>query len=150
MLVVDRYHGIKAVASGRALLLDPKTWKTYTIEEYRDWPPFQVIVYPHRKAINEAKLSLGPGGVLRRDDYECQYDGCERRGVTIDHVVPRCQGGMSNWHNLVACCLQCNQRKAGRTPEEAGMRLKRSIRSPKWMLYEKFHKLCEGWDKRGE
>lgn len=35
--------------------------------------------------------------------------------LTFDHVVPRCQGGRSDWQNVVAACVGCNHRKGGRT-----------------------------------
>lgn len=59
--------------------------------------------------------------VLQRDRHTCAY--CGRSATTIDHVVPRCQDGPSTWQNSVAACRTCNERKGGRTPEQAGMRL---------------------------
>lgn len=58
-------------------------------------------------------------GVLVRDRYTCAY--CGRSATTVDHVTPRCQGGLSTWVNLVAACVDCNSRKKGRTPKQAGM-----------------------------
>jgi hypothetical protein len=46
-----------------------------------------------------------------------------RAEATYDHVVPRSQGGKTNWENIVIACVPCNQRKGGRTPDQAGMRL---------------------------
>ncbi|WP_129838859.1 HNH endonuclease [Streptomyces sp. RFCAC02] len=60
-------------------------------------------------------------GVLVRDRYRCAY--CGRRATTIDHVVPRAQGGGDTWLNTVAACAEDNHRKAARTPAQAGMRL---------------------------
>jgi 5-methylcytosine-specific restriction endonuclease McrA len=40
-------------------------------------------------------------------------------------VIPRSRSGGSTWDNLVACCFACNDRKADRTPAEAGMPLSR-------------------------
>ena len=42
---------------------------------------------------------------------------------TVADREPRSRGGPNTWANLVACCAPCNQRKADRTPEEAGMKL---------------------------
>jgi 5-methylcytosine-specific restriction endonuclease McrA len=42
---------------------------------------------------------------------------------TFDHIVPRSQGGITRWENVVVSCLPCNQRKADRAPEQAGMKL---------------------------
>jgi 5-methylcytosine-specific restriction endonuclease McrA len=65
--------------------------------------------------------------VLRRDEYTCQYCGRQTRELTLDHVIPRHQGGRHVWENVVSACILCNNRKAGRTPKEAGMKL---IRQP--------------------
>lgn len=61
--------------------------------------------------------------VYIRDKGRCQYCACKvpRPDVTYDHVVPRRLGGQTVWKNVVICCFACNQRKAGRTPEQAGM-----------------------------
>lgn len=67
------------------------------------------------------KVMFSKTNVLRRDYYRCAY--CGRTGRTIDHVLPRAQGGKTTWLNCVAACLKCNGDKADRTPEQAGMRL---------------------------
>ena len=61
--------------------------------------------------------------VFNRDQYTCQYCGKETRQLTIDHVMPRHQGGEHIWENVASACVACNRRKAGRTPEQARMRL---------------------------
>lgn len=61
-------------------------------------------------------------GVLARDKRTCVY--CGRLGDTVDHLVPQSRGGLNSWGNMAACCRSCNHRKADRTPEEAGMRLR--------------------------
>ncbi|MCA9172689.1 MAG: HNH endonuclease, partial [Planctomycetales bacterium] len=43
--------------------------------------------------------------------------------LSLDHVVPRSRGGDTSWENVVCCCLKCNTRKGGRTPQEARMKL---------------------------
>ncbi|MEU1335552.1 HNH endonuclease [Streptomyces sp. NPDC005865] len=67
-------------------------------------------------------------GVLVRDRHRCAY--CGRRATTVDHVVPRSQGGADSWLNTVASCALDNHRKANRTPEEAGMPLLRQPFEP--------------------
>ena len=61
--------------------------------------------------------------VFKRDQHTCQYCGKETRQLTLDHVVPRYRSGQHTWDNVVSACVSCNRRKAGRTPQEAGMRL---------------------------
>ncbi len=75
------------------------------------------------------RVTLNRRNLFARDGARCQY--CGRRFPTselsIDHVVPRAQGGGETWDNLVCACVRCNMKKGGRTPEQAGMRL---IRKP--------------------
>lgn len=59
--------------------------------------------------------------VLDRDDYICRYCGRRSQTMEVDHIIPVSQGGGSTLDNLVTACRECNRRKAGRTPEEAGM-----------------------------
>jgi len=63
--------------------------------------------------------------VYMRDRGQCQY--CARKvtfsAFEFEHVVPRSQGGRTGWSNIVVACHDCNQRKRGRTPAEAHMRL---------------------------
>ena len=73
-------------------------------------------------------LERGPHGmatkkaVLARDKRTCIY--CGRPGTTIDHLQPQSRGGRNRWLNMAACCHSCNNRKADRTPEEAGMKVR--------------------------
>jgi hypothetical protein len=62
--------------------------------------------------------------VYERDDYACRYCGSVDDSLSVDHVVPRCQGGGDGADNLVLACKPCNSRKGGRTPEQAGMVLR--------------------------
>jgi hypothetical protein len=36
----------------------------------------------------------------------------EPNKLTLDHVVPRFNGGKTNWENIVAACSDCNLEKA--------------------------------------
>lgn len=69
--------------------------------------------------------------VLVRDKFECQYCGCRLSfgSSTKDHVFPRSRGGKDTLLNVVAACKTCNGRKADRTPEEAGMKLRSTPRA---------------------
>ena len=73
--------------------------------------------------------------ILARDNFECQY--CDKqltsREATLDHVLPRSQGGKTTWDNIVCCCTYCNRKKGGRTPDQAGMRLRIRPQRPDWL-----------------
>jgi 5-methylcytosine-specific restriction endonuclease McrA len=72
--------------------------------------------------------------VYARDRSTCQYCGRRfpRTDLNLDHVVPRSRGGRSTWQNVVCSCMDCNRRKGGRTPQQAGMRLIAPPRRPRW------------------
>lgn len=72
--------------------------------------------------------------LFNRDRYTCQYCGKESRPLTLDHVVPRHKNGEHSWENVVAACVPCNRRKAGRTPRQAGMKLLRQPGRPRSRL----------------
>lgn len=76
------------------------------------------------------RLRFNRRNVFARDGYRCQYCGgrFDPDELTFDHIVPRSRNGQTNWENIVCCCIYCNSKKGGRTPEEANMRL---IREPK-------------------
>ncbi len=78
-------------------------------------------------------VKLNRRNIYARDGSRCQYCGKHfpTRELTLDHVLPRVQGGENSWTNLVCACVRCNARKGGRTPLEAGMRLLRTPVKPK-------------------
>jgi 5-methylcytosine-specific restriction endonuclease McrA len=67
--------------------------------------------------------------ILRRDNHTCQYCGSTKK-LTIDHVIPRAQGGTHTWDNVVTACSRCNAIKGNRTPEEARMPLRTKPKAP--------------------
>jgi 5-methylcytosine-specific restriction endonuclease McrA len=75
---------------------------------------------PRKKAIKFSRYN-----VYARDRGRCQYCGnkVRRDEFTYEHVVPRVLGGRTCWENVVVACVSCNQRKAGRTPQQANMKL---------------------------
>ena len=141
MMEVARRKAIRAVSSGRAMVLNPATLSRHL--DLRG--AIVLIIFPNAQACSESKLLMGrlDRRVLKRDHYTCQYEGCQRRADTIDHIVPICQGGRSTWQNLVACCLECNQGKGGRTPEQAGMLLKRVPMGPRAHLFKRFEEILK-------
>lgn len=80
------------------------------------------------------KVAFSRRNVAKRDHATCQYCGAQPGldALTIDHVLPRAQGGVSTWENCVTACSGCNARKADRTPEQAGMALRCRPARPSW------------------
>ncbi len=90
------------------------------IKKYGERPPRRVV-------FNRPNLA-------RRDDFTCQYCGAlmPERELTVEHVLPRSRGGPTTWENCVSACEECNARKADRTPNEAGMKLRSKPIRPSW------------------
>lgn len=86
------------------------------------------MAYLIRRPVPHARLTRRC--LFLRDNHTCQYCGRQARELTIDHVVPRRQGGQHTWDNVVTACIPCNRRKAGRTPAEARMQMLREPRQP--------------------
>ncbi len=55
----------------------------------------------------------------------CMYCGEQppKQVLSRDHITPLSRGGSDDWTNVVTACKRCNNHKAGRTPEEAGVSL---------------------------
>lgn len=73
--------------------------------------------------------------IFIRDNMICQYCGQKfsKTHLTLDHVIPIVQGGQKCWENIVTACKPCNQRKGGRTPQQAGLKLIRKPKRPIWL-----------------
>jgi 5-methylcytosine-specific restriction endonuclease McrA len=65
-------------------------------------------------------------GLFVRDHHRCAYCGkyFDGEDLTRDHIIPKRMKGKNTWQNLITSCKPCNGKKADRTPEKAGMKLK--------------------------
>lgn len=81
------------------------------------------------------EVKLSKQNILRRDRHVCQYCGTSRGQLTIDHLVPKCQGGEDSWENLVSACSACNNKKANRSLKQARMTLIRKPRRPHYLSF---------------
>ncbi|GAB4231266.1 MAG: HNH endonuclease [Acidobacteriota bacterium] len=77
-------------------------------------------------------LRFSRRNVFLRDRFRCQYCGRQLPAsqLTCDHVIPVARGGATTWENVVTSCIPCNRYKGNRTPEEAGMSLRRTPVAP--------------------
>lgn len=71
--------------------------------------------------------------IFARDANRCQYCGKKfpTSELSLDHIIPKRMGGKANWANLVCACTDCNAKKGGRTPKQAGITLVRQPTKPK-------------------
>lgn len=122
---------------GKAEYID----KLNKIEDYikiGDYYIPKTIKLTYEMAIPEMELPFSRENIFIRDNYTCQYCGEEfsSSDLTLDHVFPKSRGGDTSWCNIVACCRNCNQKKADRTPEEADMQLLSKPFIPDFWLFE--------------
>jgi len=94
----------------------------------------EVIVLTNFNKIPHRRVVLSRRNLFRRDHSSCQYCGIKLKTEdgTIDHVLPRSQGGKTTWTNCVIACVECNRKKANRTPEQAKMPLRYKPKKPRW------------------
>ena len=95
--------------------------KTFSLE-VRVPKIIRLVVYDK---LPKATIKFNRKNIFARDKNRCQYCGKKvpTSELSLDHVIPRTQGGTSNWKNIVCACTNCNKHKGGRRPEEAGMKL---------------------------
>jgi 5-methylcytosine-specific restriction endonuclease McrA len=106
-------------------------------------PTVVVLCRFDRVPMMRPKFSLR--GLWQRDGGRCQYTGrnLSLREGNIDHVVPQSRGGETSWENCVLSDRDVNQRKADRTPREAGLSLRTDpVRPPEmpatWFIRNPF------------
>ena len=104
-------------------------------------PVPEIITLAHYERLPNTAVTFSRRNVAKRDHYTCQYCGAQpgAESITIDHVLPRSQGGASSWTNCVAACERCNARKGDGTPDQAGMRLRRRPVRPEWKPFYAAH-----------
>ncbi len=148
---VERALGLLYTDHAQVVYEDAGIFNTFSFDEWRDLsaghedtdclhtiafririPRIIVLLFFDRFPRKEVKFTRS--NLFERDHDTCQYCGCkfDRQELNIDHVVPRQRGGKTTWTNVVCSCVPCNHRKGSRTPEEAGMRLLKPPRKPRW------------------
>ena len=159
VLVVNKYwaavyidtvkHALIKVFNDSAMIMD----KHYNIYSWEEWleveledgdsfiktqkinikaPRIIVLKYYDKVPVYEVKLTRK--NLLVRDGFRCAYSGQKLRihNATVDHTVPRCKGGSHSWDNVVISSKEMNTRKGNKTPEEAGMKLRKYPSKPNW------------------
>lgn len=127
-------EAIKAVFSGKVTVVDvyqDTTVRAVTMEiplpsviALNDYVPIQQ---------HQQQPAFTRRNVFLRDEYRCQY--CRQhfhtRDLSLDHVVPRCQGGRLHWENVVTSCTRCNGQKGSRTLQEISPHEMKLLRPPR-------------------
>jgi 5-methylcytosine-specific restriction endonuclease McrA len=135
---------------GLARAIEPKS---YAVHDFTSWADLavakdepcihtislrirvpEIIILALYNEVPRKEVVFSRRNIYKRDKFTCQYCGTQpgSEELTIDHIVPRAQGGKSTWENCVLACVDCNRHKANRTPGSAGMQLKKTPIRPPW------------------
>jgi 5-methylcytosine-specific restriction endonuclease McrA len=149
-----------------AQIVDPADYQQYSWDDWSQLRPAdgdlcirtrrfrlrvpEVVTLTKYDRLPTNAVTFSRRNVFKRDRFTCQYCGTQpgSEELTIDHVVPRAHGGTSTWTNCVLACIECNARKADRTPEQAGMPLRSQPERPIWQpLYAARGVRIESWSR---
>lgn len=166
---------IKRIFCGNASIVDEDTFEVFDWDKWlekfsrrrdEEWP-FKygyissarlnirlpsVIVLSHYNKVPRVTLRLTKRNLLIRDRFRCQYTGRKIRATdaTVDHIVPKSQGGKHIWENVVISSREANIKKGNRTPEQAGMLLLKQPAKPSWDPFYTIiahYKIPASWSK---
>lgn len=161
---------IGLVVKGAAKIIEPETYETHDIFTWNDASklklqfadtiirsatlaivPPEVILLTGYDGIGQRNVVFSRRNLFKRDKYTCQYCGIQPgpEELTIDHIVCRAAGGKSSFENCVLACVECNKRKADKTLEKSGMKLRKVPKKPSWKVFAQMpqHIRRESWDK---
>jgi 5-methylcytosine-specific restriction endonuclease McrA len=136
------YAGIAKAVNSQYETFDFESWRQLRVEVNDDAIGLvdrvikvpRVILLIAYDRVPKRRVRFSRHNIFARDKNTCQY--CGKRfamsDLNLDHVVPRSQGGITSWDNVVCSCHRCNRLKGGLTPVQAGMRLIGPPRKPSW------------------
>ena len=154
------------VFSGAARVVDPSDFQLYSWDDWSVLRPSDgelfiqagrirlrvpdVVTLTHYDRLPRQAVTFSRRNLFKRDHFACQYCGDQPGGseLTIDHIIPRSQGGVTSWTNCVLACVACNSFKSNRTPEQAGLHLKHKPAQPAWRsFYASPEVRIESWSR---
>ncbi len=125
-------RAVVLILQGKAEMLENGAGFIHSARQILPLPSVIRLEYLVKRPYRRRKMTRFE--IFNRDHFTCQYCGKQTRQLTLDHVIPRYRGGQHTWENVVSACVACNRRKAGRTPQEAGMKLLRPPTPPRGNL----------------
>ena len=126
LTTVDMQRAIVEVWLGEAEVISTYDGEVVRSQHLVMEAPSVIRLLEYRKSKRKRKAYLTRKAVIRRDNFTCCYCGKvkEFKDLTMDHVFPESRGGPKTWENIVTACHGCNQKKANRTPEEVGWKMR--------------------------
>lgn len=163
-------EAIGLVAKGHAKIIDAETYQVHDLFSWADVTKAreclekdkvhsvrlvmaapEVIMLTTYEGMGERSVVFSRRNIFKRDHYTCQYCGIqpETSELTIDHVISKSAGGKSTWENCVLACVPCNKRKADKTLEKSGMKLRKVPKKPSWkaLMQAAAKQKRQSWEK---
>ncbi len=146
---VSWQRAIALVVGGRGELLEQDGDRVIRSSGGLELPwPAVVRLLSMVRTKRAARVPLTRQYLLARDGRVCQVSGCDRRGDTIDHLIPRSRGGRHDWLNVAVMCSRHNSQKGDQTLDELGWALKRAPKEPtRIMILTKRAKARQEWER---
>ncbi|HCU25748.1 MAG TPA: HNH endonuclease [Deltaproteobacteria bacterium] len=146
--LVMLYQGIAKAVDEQYQTFDFETWADLRPELHHDRIGLidrlirvpRVLLLSTYDRLPKKNVRFSRYNIYLRDGNTCQYCGknYSKSELNLDHVIPRSRGGKTTWENVVCSCIDCNRRKGGHLPAEAGMHLLRKPLKPAWSLWSDF------------
>ncbi|CAM9403120.1 unnamed protein product [Phaeothamnion confervicola] len=102
VIALRRYVKVKKPGAPTLRKTATRTERCINLFDSEESVPPDCFVFPGHNRLLHSLLKI-----FNRDNSTCQY--CGSAAQSVDHIIPRSQGGGHHWHNMVACCLKCNQ-----------------------------------------
>lgn len=162
-LVVGQYKD----GEPKARVLDPtQDFRLFTWEDWAEFMPGagetgirassrefripEIILLSRYNKLPQQRIHFSRRTIYRRDGNQCQYCG-KKPGtaeLTIDHIIPRSQGGKTTWENCCLACVTCNKKKADKSLAQLNMKFFHpgfKPYKPKFTLYKGDFR-CKSWE----
>lgn len=161
---VSLQRAIVMIFGEKARIIDHESYATFTWDDWSKIRPNmtdekiksaniafkvpEIILLNHYDRIPSPKVHFSRRNLFKRDGMKCQYCGCKpgSNELTVDHIIPSSIGGKSTWENCVLACVDCNGRKANRTPEQANMKLRKKPKKPHFNMRFSTLKRVKSWE----
>jgi hypothetical protein len=132
----------------KARIIEPSSYAAMTWDDWSKLKPLaddetiqgarmcfripEIILLSRYDRLPKRTVHFSRRNLYKRDQMTCQYCGATpgSQELTIDHVVPRAQGGQTTWENCVLACVDCNRKKADKTLKQAKMTLAKVPKKP--------------------
>lgn len=150
-------QAVRKVFSDQARIIDPtQDFQQFTWDDWSEFMPEdhekkivgtrtffrvpEVVIVSEYDKLPVQTVHFNRRNLFKRDKGTCQYCGGKKsKDMTIDHIIPRSQGGRTTWENCCLACVECNSHKADKTPKQARMKFLPKFKAKKPSYSLDFH-----------